>query len=671
MSEAEALPPLPMSLEDFQKLSPEGSDVTKEKLLARKGEALSIAEAIYDQRLTYPELLTPKMIDFLRPYAEADVEPNAYELAPILNALLRRAQGSLVVSEGIRVVDEFTQRLRELEKDIFTFEKKDELSEEEKAALKALREEYQEIEGNRAWAIDYLTRGVGQKITEREKLQTKIEKLEKEAAETEEEEQIQQIQKQIESLTAEAESLKREIDQFVRERNIDDKWLRAYRAFRAQIQIVRTTYQWRRAMQDVKGLEQLFTANFFTELIRPSDMLGLLDMPILGEAVEKAFRGICRLARGKDIGGYKRFLPRESDLKMADVQEFKEKLAEYVSTGHPLLDIWASELAIMLFESSGLSAWFAYERTADGKIVYQADPEKGIETAEEAEKLAYAKGGGGTFFPDRPQDIADKIFATRVKQAKEYGSGNPIGLPALPLVLPEQITTPWLLDYPSDPLIEQIAEGKKTLREVMENLSESSRTTKNYNWFRASQVFGIISQIPISLKGLRTAGEEVMFFLQNIFNLADWKKKIDKAMGVPEGISTEAEREALMEKNRLKMNLVLALLFAVMTDYASPDVPEEKRSVLTEHEQGISSLQASVLDDIKIAVVKSGFLTGEQWGVVKKRLGPPDRKRRREKKGMITKEMVGTLIDEGIFTQKTSSLKRVKELRASLFDPFK
>lgn len=382
------------------------------------------------------------------------------------------------------------------------------------------------------------------------------------------------------------------------------EWMNLYRAVGAIVDNINVTDQWRRAWHDIhEGAVTSFVQTRWAEYQLPSGMVALLELPGLGRAMELAFKAIATKAVGRDIGIPCDDLLKRENAVQSDIDAYWLAIEEYVRKGgvdDELFVQLGTQMAGMLFENSLLSGWFGFKRDQRGEIVYKWNNTESAEFDAEAYKYGViAQSGDGSLYPDRNNDYI-KVVATRGKIMKEAANGYPTGLPALVTVGPDYIVKPWIGDQD----VRSIVDGKQTLRDVFEKMSEGSRWAWSYKMFRAASVYEqYLTEFTVGLKGFRGVAEEVEFFLKSLSNLASVKKKIEASLG--------AESE---ECQRLMVNLTIAVLDAAIVNFANPMSMKDHRSVLANSEQGKRlGLVSFEEDDYARVFVRAGFLDADTF----------------------------------------------------------
>jgi len=420
---------------------------------------------------------------------------------------------------------------------------------------------------------------------------------------------------------------------------VDEEWFNVYKAFKGIVSNINVTDQWVRAWHDVgAGSVDTFVQTRWTEYQKVSEMMAMCDVPGFGDAFMEAFRVLCQVGLNDEVvyeGGSfneedknavykpgKDNIYQKRDLTDQDMVDFYGKVrqivkAELIKKGVETSDLYirhAVEQARMLMENSGLSAWFMVARDRkSGEILYKVDPEDKNEVAtadfgSEAYKYANpARGGSGSGYADRQNDYV-KMWATRSKYFGELVQTNPSGLPAFIPVLPDYLMTAW---FKQDEIV-KIADGTRNLKSVFmkewnpkkneyKGRPENSRWSEfMYPLFRAGGLIDrYISKFVVGLKGYRGIVEEIEFFLRSPANLADFNKRVEACLG-----------KGSYESRRLKMNMILALMYAGYSDYANPmDVREKKSAApddqVTEHLPWLNFKK----DDLARIYVRVGFLS--------------------------------------------------------------
>ncbi|MBU1130202.1 hypothetical protein KKE45_02670, partial [Patescibacteria group bacterium] len=82
------------------------------------------------------------------------------------------------------------------------------------------------------------------------------------------------------------------------------KWYELYRAFRGAADLIETTHGWEKNWTDLEqGAIKGFVESRWTKSYRPSDMVALLNLPGLGEAIEASFGAMAAVATGAGVLG--------------------------------------------------------------------------------------------------------------------------------------------------------------------------------------------------------------------------------------------------------------------------------------------------------------------------------------------------------------------------------
>ncbi|MFA6518216.1 MAG: hypothetical protein WCV93_01010 [Candidatus Shapirobacteria bacterium] len=400
------------------------------------------------------------------------------------------------------------------------------------------------------------------------------------------------------------------------------EWMKMVKAFDGMVTNINVTDQWRKAWHDYgAGAQESFTQTRWAEYQRVSDLVALMEMPMVGVAMQTAFRAMCLIGlnRTGDVAGSANIMQMEKLTEQQVQERFVEPCRGYVKQALRYTpDLYVNfgvEMARMLFENGFCAGWLCVERGNDGNIMYretvvERNGNLRYDDSSDFGSVAYRYGvpkvvGDGTVYADRQNDYI-KPAATRAKQMKEYSKGYETGLPALIPVLPDNLSQPWV----SHQEMLAIANGRVNLADVFRTRPDNSRWGWTYGIFRGGQVYELVSKFIIGLKGYRGVGEEVDFFFNSPANMGSVAKKIDVALNYS------------LEARRLRMNLFMAAVYAIDDDAANPERSDQLKTVLSDMTKAPEKRWLNFQkDDYRRAFVRNGFLTEEEfnyaWGRIK------------------------------------------------------
>lgn len=427
-----------------------------------------------------------------------------------------------------------------------------------------------------------------------------------------EEESIETIRGLIPDLGERKKDIERQIREKTAGLQVSKEWMDMAKAFSGMVSNINVTDQWRRAWHDLgAGAQDSFTQTRWAEYQRVSELVALMEMPGVGKAMQEAFRALCLIGlnRTDQVPGSTNVMQTDEKLTQAKIDgELIEPVRRYASGrlgggADGLYVNFGVEMARMLFENGFCSAWFCVKRDSEGKIFYMWNGRESSDPTSEEYRYGSPNSktwGDGTLYPDRQNDYV-KPAATRAKQMKEWASGFETGLPALLPVLPDELAKPWITHEE----MVAIANGTTTLVDVFRSRPENSRWGWAYGMFRAAQVYELVSKFVVGLKGFRDVAGEVDFFLRSPANLGALRKKIQVAFG----------KDGRREAQRFRMNMAMALIYAVYPQKANPLNKEETKTVLPDRSGGKSLTIINFEEDdiARIFVHRSGFLTLNQW----------------------------------------------------------